>query len=66
MQKEINLLQMQEARRLIIGLNTNSKAEIDSRNSAVEIGGSDVAELTMSPPTMPAEPESLKSAKLPG
>jgi hypothetical protein len=66
MQKEINLLQMQEARRLIIGLNTNSKAEIDSRNSAVEIGGSDVAELTMSPLTMPAEPESLKSAKLPG
>ena len=65
LQKQIStLLQIQIP--LIMRLNAKSRVEIDPRDMAVEMGGSDVAELTMSPPTMPAEPESLKSAKLPG
>jgi hypothetical protein len=38
----------------------------DSPDTSVEMGGGDVAELTISPPTTPAQPESVKSEKLPG
>jgi hypothetical protein len=65
LQKQIStLLQIQIP--LIMRLNGKSRVGIDPRDIAVEMGGSDVAELTMSPPTMPAEPESLESAKFPG
>jgi hypothetical protein len=64
MQNEITtVLQVQTA--LITKLNAKSKADIDPRDTAVEIGGGDVAGLTMSPPTTPAQPESAKSAKFP-
>jgi hypothetical protein len=51
---------------LIRALNAKSGAKIDLRDTAVEMGEGDVTELTMSPPTTPAQPESAKSAKLPG
>jgi hypothetical protein len=66
MQKEINILQMQETRRLMTEMNAKSKAEIDPRDSVVGMGGGDVAVLTMSPPTALAPPESAESAKLAG
>jgi DNA-directed RNA polymerase subunit H (RpoH/RPB5) len=54
MQKEINILQMQESRRLVMELNANSKAEapkIDPNDAPVEMGGGDVVRLMKSPPT---------------
>jgi hypothetical protein len=51
---------------LIRALNARSRVKIDLRDTAVEMGGGDVTELTMSPPTTPAQSESAKSAKLPG
>ena len=64
MEKKINTLEMQESRRLMTVLNANSKARIDPRDTAVEMDVGDIAGLTMSPPTTPAQPESAKSAKL--
>jgi hypothetical protein len=66
MQKELNTLQVQETRRLMTEMNAKSKAEIDPRDSAVGMGGTDVAELTRSPPTAPPQPEGEKSAKFGG
>jgi len=63
MQKEINILQVQETRRLMTEMNAKSKAEIDPRDSAVGMGGGDVGVLTMLPPTVFAPPESAVSAK---
>src|SRR5258708_26530017 len=64
LQKEITtVLQVQTA--LIRKLNAKSKAEIDPPDTAVEIVAGDVAGLTMSPSTTPAQPESARSAKLP-
>jgi hypothetical protein len=65
MQKEITtVLQIQVA--LLTKLKAKSTVEIDPRDTSVEMGGGDVAGLTMSPPASPAQPESAKSAKLPG
>jgi hypothetical protein len=64
MEKKINTLEMQESRRLMTGLNANSKTRIDPRDTAVEMDVGDFSGLTMSPPTTPAQPESAKSAKL--
>jgi hypothetical protein len=65
MQKEVTtILQVQAA--LITKLNTNSKVEIDPRGTAAEITGGDIAGQPMPPPTTSSQPESAKSAKLPG
>jgi hypothetical protein len=63
MQKEINILQVQETRRLMTEMNAKSKAEIDPRDSAVGMGGGDVAVQTMLPRTVFAPLESAVSAK---
>jgi hypothetical protein len=57
MQKEIDILQMQESRRLMMALKANSKVEapkIDPDNGPVEIDGDDVVRLVKTPPTTPA------------
>ncbi len=65
MQNEITtVLQLYAA--LISKRNANSKAEIDPRGTAVEMGGGDATGQMMSHPTAPAQPESAKSAKLGG
>jgi uncharacterized protein YoxC len=57
MQNEINtVLQIQVS--LIAQLNQKSRMKLDPSNAAVEMGGGDVAESTISPPTTPAQPES--------
>jgi|SRR6266849_3354235 len=69
MEKKINILEVQESRRLMRlmkELNAKSRVKVGSRDTAVEMGGGDVVGLTMSPPTSPAQGESAKSAKLPG
>src|SRR5262249_21326930 len=68
-EKKVNILEMQESRglmRLVTDLKARSRVKIDPRDTAVEMGGGDVAGLTMSPPTAPAKPESAKSAHVPG
>jgi uncharacterized protein HemX len=57
MQKEIDVLQMQESRRLMVELKANSRVEslqIDSDNGSAEIGGGEVVRLAKTPPTTPA------------
>ena len=69
MEKKINILEVQESRRLMRlmkELNAKSRVKVGSRDTAVEMGGGDVVGLTMSPPTSPVQEESAKSAKLPG
>jgi hypothetical protein len=39
MQREIDIVEMQESRRLIMELNANSKVEIDRRDTAIEMSG---------------------------
>jgi hypothetical protein len=57
MQNEINtVLQIQVS--LIAQLNSKSRMKLDPSDVAVEMGGGDVAESTISPPTTPAQPES--------
>ncbi len=64
MQNEINtVLQIQVP--LIAQLNPKSRTKLDPSNATVEMGGGDVVESTISPPTTPAQPESAKSVKLP-
>jgi hypothetical protein len=64
-QNEINsVLQIQVS--LITQLNTRSRVKIDPLDTAIEMSGGYIAELTMAPPTTPSQPESAKSAKLPG
>jgi len=56
MQKEIDILQMHESRRLMMDLKTNSKVEgqkINPDNGPVETG--DVVRLIKTPPTTPAQ-----------
>jgi hypothetical protein len=56
MQNEINtVLQIQVS--LIAQLNQKSRMKLDPSNVAAEMGGGDVAESTISPPTTPAQPE---------
>jgi hypothetical protein len=58
MQQEIDILQMQESRRLMMALKANSKVEapkIDPDNGPVEIDGGDVVRLVKTPPTTPAQ-----------
>jgi hypothetical protein len=58
MQQEIDILQMQESRRLMMALKANSKVEapkIDPDNGPVEIDGDDVVRLVKTPPTTPAQ-----------
>jgi hypothetical protein len=64
MDKKINLLELQESRRLIMELNAKSGVNFNPRDTALEMGDGDVARTT-SPPTAPAAPESTRSAKLP-
>jgi hypothetical protein len=64
-QEDINLLQMQESRRLMTELNAKPREKIESPDTGLEIGGGDVAELTRSPPT-PAQREREKSPKFGG
>ena len=57
MQKEIDVLQMQESRRLMMALKANSKVEapkIDLDNGPVEIDGGDVVQLMKTPPATSA------------
>src|SRR5882762_9212722 len=57
-QKEINVLQIQESRRLMIELNANSKADapqIDPNNAPLEMGGGDIVRLMNPPSTTPAQ-----------
>jgi len=57
MQNEINaVLQIQVP--LITQLNAKSRLKFDPSNAAAEMGGGVIAELTISPPTTPAQPES--------
>ena len=63
-QKQITtVLQIQTA--LITKRNAKSKVEIDPSDTAVEIGGADVAGPMMLPSATSTQPESAKSAKLP-
>jgi hypothetical protein len=58
MQQEIDILQMQESRRLMMALKANSKVEapkIDPGNGPAEIDGGDVVRLMNTPPTTPAQ-----------
>ena len=64
MQNEITaVLQVQTA--LLTRLNVASRVETDRRDTAVEVGGGDVAGRTTLPPAASAQPESAKSATLP-
>ena len=65
-EKKVNILQMQESRRLMrlmMELKAKSRAKIDLRGTAVEMGGGGVAGLTISPPTAPAKPEGQSRQK---
>jgi uncharacterized protein YoxC len=57
LQKEANVLQMQESRRLLMELNANSKplAAKNDPHNPVEIGGGDVVRLMKPPPAAPAQ-----------
>ena len=58
MQKEIDILQMQESRRLMVALRENSKVEapkIDPGNGPVEVHSDHVVRLMKTPPTTPAQ-----------
>ncbi len=58
MQTEIDVLQMQESRRLMMELRAGSKAEaprIDPNHGTVDIGGDEVVRLVKTPPTTPAQ-----------
>jgi hypothetical protein len=62
MQNEITtVLQIQTV--LITKLNANSNVEISPHGRTVEIGSGDIAGQPMSPPTAPAQPESVKADK---
>jgi hypothetical protein len=69
LEKKISILELQESgrlMRLMKELNAKSRVKVDPRDTAVEMGGSNVVGLTMSPPTSPAQGESPRAAKLPG
>ncbi len=58
MQTEIDVLQMQESRRLMMELKASSKAEapkIDPANGTIDLGGDEVVRLVKTPPTTPAQ-----------
>jgi type II secretory pathway component PulJ len=61
MKRKINVLEMHESRHLMMELNANSKVGTNPRNTGVEV---DVAGLTMSPPTTPAQHDSAGAARL--
>jgi len=63
MEGKLNLLEMQDAHRLMTKLKANSKVGIDLCDMAVEMADGDTAGLTVSPPTMPVQPESAQSAE---
>jgi hypothetical protein len=57
MQKEIDVLQMQESRRLMVKLKANSRVEapqIDPDIGSAEVGSDEVMRLMKTPPTTPA------------
>jgi hypothetical protein len=57
MQKEIDVLQMQESRRLMVELKANSRgdaSQIDPDIASAEVGGDEVVRLMKTPPTTPA------------
>jgi hypothetical protein len=57
MQKEIDVLQMQESRRLMVELRANSRGEasqIDPDTGSAEVGSDEVVRLMKTPPTTPA------------
>jgi hypothetical protein len=69
MEKKINILEVQESRRLmrlVKELSAKSRMKVDPRDTAAEMNGGDVIGLTTSPPTSPVQGDSAKSAKLPG
>jgi hypothetical protein len=58
MQKEIDILQMQESRRLLMALRKDSKVDapkIDPDNGPIEIDRDGIVRLTRTPPTTPAQ-----------
>lgn len=58
MRKEIDVLQTQESRRLLMEMKASPKVEaptIDPRGDPVEIGSNDVVRLLKTPPTSPAQ-----------
>lgn len=58
MQREIDVLQVQESRRLILEMNASSKVQapkIDPDGGSFETGSSDVVRLIKTPPTTPAQ-----------
>lgn len=60
MQKEIDVLQMQESRRLMVELRTNSAnfraeaSQLHPDHGSADIGGDEVMRLMKTPPTTPA------------
>jgi hypothetical protein len=69
MEKKINILEVQESRRLmrlVKELSAKSRMKVDRRDTTAEMNGGDVIGLTTSPPTSPVQGNSAKSAKLPG
>jgi hypothetical protein len=69
MEKKINILEVQESRRLmrlVKDLSAKSRMKVDPRDTTAEMNGGDVIGLTTSPPTSPVQGDSAKSAKLPG
>jgi hypothetical protein len=69
MEKKINILEVQESRRLmrlVKELSAKSRMKVDRRDTTAEMNGGDVIGLTTSPPTSPVQGDSAKSAKLPG
>jgi hypothetical protein len=69
MEKKINILEVQESRRLmrlVKELSAKSRMKVDPRDTTAEMNGGDVIGLTTSPPTSPVQGNSAKSAKLPG
>jgi hypothetical protein len=69
MEKKINILEVQESRRLmrlVKELSAKSRMKVDPRDTTAEMNGGDVIGLTTSPPTSPVQGDSAKSAKLPG
>ena len=69
MEKKINILEVQESRRLmrlVKELSAKSRMKVDPRDTTAEMNGGDVIGLTTSPPTSPVQGDRAKSAKLPG
>jgi hypothetical protein len=60
MKRKVNVLEMHESRRLMTELNANSKVGTNPRNTGIEV---DIAGLTMSPPTAPAQHDRAGSAR---